>query len=328
MLCGDFVVKAIFTFTHERFICFVMEFMVGGDFGDVLLEYGRLDDWVAKFYVAEIVLAVEYLHSVGIVHRDLKPDNFLLDGSGHLKLTDFGLSDTGIQQKVVDAKNNEKFFQQKNVQDAFNKLLNPSPKKNVFERSYKLNNKFDSGFGVPLMRAETGGIELFRKYQKRDSAGLDLLLNNNDGGDDSGGEAPLIERMNSGGKPIRKGNRKATFEWPVRSRDSLNKITESEEASQHSQAGSHIKASVKKTVGNAHRLIGTPDYMAPEIIKGITIKHPSVDWWSVGVIMFELLTGLPPFNANTVEEIYDNILNLRIPWDSIEIGSCFHKSSD
>lgn len=66
--------------------------------------------------------------------------------------------------------------------------------------------------------------------------------------------------------------------------------------------------------------MGTPDYIAPEVIKGAGCSNPSIDWWSVGVILFEMLTGAQPFNDNTVEEIFDNIVNNRIPWDQVIIG--------
>ena len=51
---------------------------------------------MAKFYIAEIILAVNQLHQIGVIHRDLKPDNILLDSKGHCKLTDFGLSEVNI----------------------------------------------------------------------------------------------------------------------------------------------------------------------------------------------------------------------------------------
>jgi serine/threonine protein kinase len=52
----------------------------------------RFDEKTAKFYAAEILLAIEYLHRRSIIYRDLKPENILLDGEGHVKITDFGLS--------------------------------------------------------------------------------------------------------------------------------------------------------------------------------------------------------------------------------------------
>jgi serine/threonine protein kinase len=54
-------------------------------------EYGALDESVARFYLAELLLAVEQLHKKSIIHRDLKPENILLDDQGHIKLADFGL---------------------------------------------------------------------------------------------------------------------------------------------------------------------------------------------------------------------------------------------
>ena len=52
------------------------------------------------------------------------------------------------------------------------------------------------------------------------------------------------------------------------------------------------------------RVIGTPDYIAPEVLNGENLTNPSLDWWSVGVILFELLVGIPPFNSEEVSEIF------------------------
>jgi serine/threonine protein kinase len=69
-----------------------MEYMPGGDLFNLLSNYGvpcLREDW-ARFYIAEVVLALNAIHSMGYIHRDLKPENMLLDASGHLKLADFG----------------------------------------------------------------------------------------------------------------------------------------------------------------------------------------------------------------------------------------------
>lgn len=70
----------------------VMEYMVGGDLKSLLAMYGFFEESAARFYAAEICLALQYLHKHGIVHRDIKPDNMLISAAGHVKLTDFGLS--------------------------------------------------------------------------------------------------------------------------------------------------------------------------------------------------------------------------------------------
>jgi serine/threonine protein kinase len=76
----------------------IMEFVNGGEMFYHLSNVGKFKEYRAKYYTAEIILALEYLHSEGIVYRDLKPENILIDATGHCKLTDFGLSKDGLDE--------------------------------------------------------------------------------------------------------------------------------------------------------------------------------------------------------------------------------------
>jgi serine/threonine protein kinase len=69
-----------------------MEFINGGDMFYHLRKSKKFDNARTQFYAAEILLAMEYMHSVGIIYRDLKPENVLIDYQGHIKIIDFGLS--------------------------------------------------------------------------------------------------------------------------------------------------------------------------------------------------------------------------------------------
>ena len=196
---GDFVIKAHFTFTYEYFICFVMEYLKGGDLSSLIGKLSRFDNDLARFFIAELILAVSSLHDHNIIHRDLKPENILLDSTGHIKLIDFGLSEIGAK-KVI----NDKIKIDICKPESSNKILNNPRKSNITKKKF--------------------------------------------------------------------------------------------------------------------RIIGTPDYIAPEILLRKRMNHPNLDWWSIGVILFEFLVGIPPFNDDSVEGIFNNILNRRIPWDDIEIG--------
>lgn len=161
-------------FQYKNYFCFAMEYIIGENLGEILKIFGRFEEKTIKFYLAEIIEAIESLHSMGIIHRDIKPENILLDENGHIKLIDFGLSE-------------------------------------------------------------------------------------------------LFEETNS-----------------------------------------------QKT--RAKRIVGTPYYIPPEVIAGSDFLEPSLDWWSFGVLMFELLVGVPPFQGISIHEIFQKIKMIEIPWEDITLG--------
>jgi serine/threonine protein kinase len=87
-----FVVGLKCSFRTEKKLFLVMEYLHGGELFFHLRKQGLLLEDTARFYVSEILLALEHLHIKGIIHRDLKPENVLMDAQGHAKLTDFGLA--------------------------------------------------------------------------------------------------------------------------------------------------------------------------------------------------------------------------------------------
>ncbi|XP_073999406.1 microtubule-associated serine/threonine (MAST) protein kinase dop isoform X1 [Rhodnius prolixus] len=180
---NPFVVTMYCSFETKKHLCLVMEYVEGGDCAALVKNIGPLPPDMARFYFAETVLAVEYLHSYGIVHRDLKPDNLLITALGHIKLTDFGLSKMGLMSLATN---------------------------------------------------------LYEVYIDRDS---------------------------------RQFSDKQVF--------------------------------------------GTPEYIAPEVILRQGYGKP-VDWWSMGIILYEFLIGCVPFFGDTPEELFAHTVNDDIEWPSEE----------
>ncbi|ELP88110.1 protein kinase, putative [Entamoeba invadens IP1] len=152
-----FIVQLHYAFQTKEKLYMIMDFANGGELFHHLKNEQRFDEPRAKFYAAEIGLVLHYIHSQGIIYRDLKPENILLDSTGHVVITDFGLS-----------------------------------------------------------------------------------------------------------KELGQGKETKTF-------------------------------------------CGTPDYLAPEILKGVG-HGVGVDWWSLGILIYEMLVGIPPFYDEDVSIMYQKIL--------------------
>eukprot|EP01126_Amoeba_proteus_P021675 TRINITY_DN2205_c0_g2_i13.p1 TRINITY_DN2205_c0_g2~~TRINITY_DN2205_c0_g2_i13.p1 ORF type:complete len:399 (+),score=89.44 TRINITY_DN2205_c0_g2_i13:310-1506(+) len=94
------IVKLYSSFQDSKFLYFIMEYLPGGDLMNLLIKRNTLTEAECKFYMAEVILAVNSVHSHGYIHRDLKPDNILITRDGHVKLSDFGLCTSGFQSHL------------------------------------------------------------------------------------------------------------------------------------------------------------------------------------------------------------------------------------
>ncbi|EGT32291.1 hypothetical protein CAEBREN_31869, partial [Caenorhabditis brenneri] len=93
LVYGDrrWITNLHYAFQDEKNLYFVMDYYIGGDMLTLLSKFvDHIPESMAKFYIAEMVLAIDSLHRLGYVHRDVKPDNVLLDMQGHIRLADFG----------------------------------------------------------------------------------------------------------------------------------------------------------------------------------------------------------------------------------------------
>lgn len=208
-----FIVTMYASFQTADRLCFVMEYCAGGEFFRVLQRQPkrRLKESAVRFYAAEVILALEYLHHMGFIYRDLKPENILMRENGHIALTDFDLSKQAhpVAPRVIQ--------QQLTMSDRIRKTF-----------SMKRNNS---------------------------------TLNN-------------LEIVDS--EPV----------LPYRT----------------------------------NSFVGTEEYIAPEVVNGVS-QSSAVDWWTLGILIYEMLTGTTPFKGSHADETFQKIVNNQLKWPDDIVAS-------
>lgn len=320
---SDFVAKLYWTFSSKDYLYLVMEYLNGGDCASLIKVLGALpEDWTQK-YMAEVVLCVQHLHARQIVHRDLKPDNLLIESKGHLKLTDFGLSRMGMigrQKRVLNAKPG----------DAPPDLLKQGPFKRAPSVTSSRSTSFDfhAGNGSP---SHTPSLTPYPELSQPSYFSLNREPSREPSRRTSG------QRSDSGdGDSLASMFRRfsvADGRSPIEEEAADEEATESPDLYGLQPVPSHQGQRVETPPSQAampppmmalfdpqdssRRFVGTPDYLAPETIDGSGQDEMS-DWWSLGCIIFECLYGRPPFNADSPEEVFKNILARNIQWPEDE----------
>ncbi|TPX35989.1 hypothetical protein SmJEL517_g01853 [Synchytrium microbalum] len=296
-LDSPYVVKLYFSFQTKENLYLVMEYLNGGDCAALIKAVGQLDEKWAKGYIAELVLALEYLHDRGIIHRDLKPDNLLIDHNGHIKLTDFGLSRAGFRGRTApgvwekpsqSASPSSQSATSPIAIGGLPALLDKPP----HTPTNLTSNPWTAAAALSPPSFLTSPSSHLRTHSRRSSIASTMSTLSTDGVTLPPTTPPFLAATSVPASLI------PTL-TPSNAPTIAPTIPPIEE------------------VPSEKLFVGTPDYIAPESIADI--GQASVDWWAVGVILYEFLYGFPPFHAETPSKVFENILSRNIDWHEDEI---------
>ncbi|URE12180.1 Protein tyrosine kinase [Musa troglodytarum] len=220
----------------ERIVGFAIDRCSGGDLASLRRRQSEkmFSEDIIRFYAAELVLALEYLHGLGIVYRDLKPENVLIQDNGHLMLVDFDLS-----TKLPSGPPPEP--------------LNSPP--SVTPRHYE---------STPPGTGKKRKKKVKRKEKK----------------------ASCLTGCFS-------------FNADLSPETSKSFLAEEAKAAPPASPGT--------SAGKSNSFVGTEEYVAPEIIEGKGHDF-AVDWWGLGVVLYEMLYGRTPFRGKNQKDTFHRIL--------------------
>ncbi|XP_047068937.1 serine/threonine-protein kinase OXI1-like [Lolium rigidum] len=228
----------------DAVVGFAIDRCGGGDLNSLRRRQTEkmFSDSVIRFYAAELVLALEYLHSIGIVYRDLKPENVMIQDSGHIMLVDFDLS-TRLP------------------------IAPPEPEPSAAPKPSP----------IPTTPSLT---------RKRSPAAMCF-------------------RFRSTTNPKTKTNPAAPTDSP--SPPSTSRTASTSSSTSSTTSSSTATTASRTPAAKSNSFVGTEDYVAPEIIAGSGHDF-IVDWWGLGVVLYEMLYGRTPFRGQNRKETFYRVL--------------------
>ncbi|MGH0119193.1 UNVERIFIED_CONTAM: hypothetical protein FKN15_013288 [Acipenser sinensis] len=312
--------------THDR-LCFVMEYANGGELFFHLSRDRVFPEERARFYGAEIVSAVEYLHSRNVVYRDLKLENLMLDKDGHIKITDFGLCKEGITDGATMKTfcGTPEYLAPEVLEDndygravdwwglgvvMYEMMCGRLPFYNqdherLFELILMEEIRFPRNLSPEARALLAGLLKKDPKQSSLPSVQLFFHLSRDRVFPEErarfyGAEiVSAVEYLHSRNVVYRD----LKLENLMLDKDGHIKITDFGLCKEGITDGATMKT-----------FCGTPEYLAPEVLEDNDYGR-AVDWWGLGVVMYEMMCGRLPFYNQDHERLFELILmeEIRFP---------------
>ncbi|CAN8246955.1 unnamed protein product [Cochlearia groenlandica] len=289
MLDHPFVPTLYASFEASHYSFLVMEYCPGGDLYSSRLRQPnkRFNISSTRFYAAETLVALEYLHMMGIVYRDLKPENVLIREDGHVMLSDFDLS---FKCDVVPQLLNDNEYD--------HTLLEDEDDVSIIRRKCST----PSCTVTPLTLNPV--ISCFSPRRRKKVITTTIIHDN------------ATDSSISSGSYVKTNNVSRTFSRPSSSSSSSSRVSNG----LRDRSGLCPSVFAEPINARSKSFVGTHEYLAPEVISGQ--GHGSaVDWWTFGIFLYEMIFGTTPFKGENNEKTLLNILKTPLTFPKVVVST-------